>query len=417
MMIRRSFKFRLRPNPEQESRLREWERSLKTIWNAALEQRFTVMRHWRQGCSPDFLGYLQQQNQLTEARAASQWLNDVPCACCQGVLRDLDKAWQGWLRARNSGRPRFKGRHHSVAIFASAPSVGFIDGAVKFPKVGPIKAVIHRPIEGTIKTAAITRDIDEWYVSFSCEHEVRDPGASELPVVGVDRGVAVTLADSFGRVSCIPDGIRELTERAAHLQATLLAHKRKGSKSRERAKDRIAAVSRHARRIREDWLHNEALYYATHYGVIKVEALKIRNMTRSAAGTTEEPGVNVAAKAGLNRSILEQGWARFVEILKYKCEATGAVVVEVPAAYTSQTCSECGCVDVASRRSQSEFSCVHCGFECNADVNAAKNISARDGRVIGGYNAKAAPKQKRRILKRVKGTTTSKLAGAETVAS
>ena len=106
-----------------------------------------------------------------------------------------------------------------------------------------------------------------------------------------------------------------------------------------------------------------------------VEALRIRNMTASAKGTVEAPGKNVRAKAGLNRSILEQRWGIMLSQLRYKAEWAGAKVVEVDPSYTSQTCSNCGVVCRANRRGKL-YSCSTCGVRLDADVNAAVNISA-----------------------------------------
>ena len=107
--------------------------------------------------------------------------------------------------------------------------------------------------------------------------------------------------------------------------------------------------------------------------VIKVEDLRIRNMTRSAKGTVKDPGCNVRAKAGLNRGILRSGWGLLVRRLEEK--APGRVGKVYPA-FTSQRCSACGRVDARSRESQARFVCTACGYACHADVNAARNIAA-----------------------------------------
>ena len=99
-------------------------------------------------------------------------------------------------------------------------------------------------------------------------------------------------------------------------------------------------------------------------------------MSASAKGTADEPGRNVADKSGLNKSILDQGWGRFRQMLEYKQLWRGGEVIAIRPQYTSQTCSSCGVIDKASRASQAEFSCVHCGYVVNADVNATKNILA-----------------------------------------
>ena len=113
-----------------------------------------------------------------------------------------------------------------------------------------------------------------------------------------------------------------------------------------------------------------------------VEALRIRNMTASAKGTVEAPGKNVRAKAGLNRSILEQRWGIMLSQLRYKAEWAGAKVVEVDPSYTSQTCSNCGVVCRANRRGKL-YSCSTCGVRLDADVNAAVNILRRGLTTLG----------------------------------
>ncbi len=114
------------------------------------------------------------------------------------------------------------------------------------------------------------------------------------------------------------------------------------------------------------------------YDLISLEALKIKNMTKSAKGTKDKPGKNVKAKSGLNRSILEQGWGMFRQRLTDKAiNATVPVtIVAINPAYTSLRCSECGYTDKKNRESQALFCCLSCGYTDNADVNAAKNIIA-----------------------------------------
>jgi transposase len=107
--------------------------------------------------------------------------------------------------------------------------------------------------------------------------------------------------------------------------------------------------------------------------VIKVEDLKIRSMTRSAKGTRDNPGRNVRAKSGLNRSIMRSGWGRLVGRLENKAPGR---VEKIKPHHTSQRCSACGHVDGKSRESQAVFRCTACRYTCNADVNAARNIAA-----------------------------------------
>jgi putative transposase len=138
--------------------------------------------------------------------------------------------------------------------------------------------------------------------------------------------------------------------------------------------------------------------------MVAMEKLNIKNMTRSACGTVEEPGKNVAQKSGLNRSILDAGWGRFGLLLKYKLAWQGGRLVEVPAAYSSQTCSVCQHVSSESRVTQAQFRCVACGHEEHADVNGAKVILKRAVELAvtgcGGYPVGGPVKQQLRVARR-----------------
>jgi putative transposase len=116
--------------------------------------------------------------------------------------------------------------------------------------------------------------------------------------------------------------------------------------------------------------------------MIVIEDLQISNMSKSAKGTATEKGLNVRQKSGLNRCILDQGWFEFRRQLEYKQQWLGGEVLAVPAHYTSQRCSCCGTVSKDNRQSQAKFTCVSCGYETNADLNAAKNILAAGHAVL-----------------------------------
>jgi len=125
-----------------------------------------------------------------------------------------------------------------------------------------------------------------------------------------------------------------------------------------------------------DWQHKTTTAIAQKYGTVVVEDLHITNMVKSAKGTVDEPGKNVKAKSGLNRSISQEAWGRTVTMLTYKTACNGGALVKVPAAYTSQRCSVCGFITPGSREDQATFVCKNpdCGWSGNADHNAARNI-------------------------------------------
>ncbi len=378
MLLRKAFRYRVYPTAAQVARLDAWEHALRWLWNLAHEQR--LMAHTRR-CKVDakYPTAFDQINELTDLRAELPWLADVPRDLCAQLLLELDKAWQRcFKRLARAPRWKRKGRDRAPLIAPQAFRVGGLgrDGAVIFPKLGRLRTVVHRPIVGKAKTCALVRDGDAWFAAVSCEVEIADPLPSTKPAVAIDRGVVNLLADSDGRLVPNPRPFERLRDRLARAQRTV-ARRKKGSKNQQKARAVVARLQRTARRQRDAVLHRESAHYAKNHGAVIVERLQIKNMTASAAGTLDAPGTNVRAKAGLNRAILDGGWGRFVEMLRYKVVPVGATVVEVPAAYSSQTCAECGVVDAASRRSQSVFECVACGHVAHADTNAAKILLRR----------------------------------------
>jgi transposase len=160
----------------------------------------------------------------------------------------------------------------------------------------------------------------------------------------------------------------------------------------------VAKLQRTVRRQRDHLLQRESRRYATANGLIVVEKLDVKAMTASAKGTVESPGRRVRQKAGLNRSIVGAAWGKFAGLVRYKVEERGGKVIEVPAAYSSQTCHGCGFVAAENRPDQAHFECQNCGLVEHADVNAAKVILARG--LAGQVATPKAPKKTLRTLRR-----------------
>jgi putative transposase len=187
----------------------------------------------------------------------------------------------------------------------------------------------------------------------------------------------VSVALSTGELLHAPGLTPGESKRLTVLQQRL-ARCTRGSRRREETKRAIAKLRARERDRRKDWVDKTTTDLARRFDVIRVEDLDVRAMTRSARGTVGQPGTGVAQKRGLNRAISRSGWGQLVARLQYK--AFGRVE-QVPAAYTSQRCSACGHVAPGNRESQAVFECEACtAGPCNADVNAARNISA--GRAV-----------------------------------
>ena len=249
---------------------------------------------------------------------------------------------------------------------------------VKLPKLGWVRFRLSRPLDGAvIRSATLTRAGKHWFVSFLVDDEQETPPVHAVPgrAVGVDRGVVVAVATSDGQLrdrSFLSDGERR---RALSLQRRI---SRTGQHSRNRAKAReaLGVIRARERHRRLDFCASTAQELATDNALVVIEALKTKQMTRSAKGTLQEPGSRVKAKSGLNRAILAKGWHQFALALASAARYSGTRVVTVPPHYTSQRCSACGHVDPKSRESQAVFRCRHCSHTEHADVNAAKCILA-----------------------------------------
>ena len=245
-------------------------------------------------------------------------------------------------------------------------------GQVWVPKAGWVRFRWSRAVPPGAKSYRVTRDrAGRWHIAFAVIPDpVPAPGNGQA--VGIDRGVAVSAALSTGELLSCP-GLTERERIKLRRLQRRLARARRGSNRRGRVKHAIAKLRARESDRRKDWAEKVSTDIARRFDVIRVENLKIKNMTRSAKGTRDDPGRNVAQKAGLNRGILRSGWGLLVRRLQDKAPGR---VEKIKPQYTSQRCSACGQVDPESRESQARFVCTACGFACHADVNAAKNIAA-----------------------------------------
>lgn len=380
VVLRRACVYRLYPTAPQAATLSQWVGACRFVYNLALEQR----RDWhRPGRN---LGFGRQCQEITALRAEVDWLMAVPVHALQQAVRDLDRAFRNFFDHRfGYPRPRKRGANDSFRLpdpaYLRVERVGRSSGRVRIPKLGWIRLRGWRPPHGGIASITISRRAGQWFAAVQRESQFDKPAPSQLPAVGIDRGIAVFAALSDG-TAIAPVNHGKKAARALRRAQRNLSRKQRGSANRRKAKLRVARVHLRVANARKDFLHKHSTAIAKSHGVVVIEALKIGNMTRSAAGTTEAPGANIRQKAALNRSILDQGWGMFRTMLAYKLAERGGRLVEVPAAYTSQTCVECGVIDAASRNGQ-RFLCTACGHETHADTNAAINILRRaDGSVL-----------------------------------
>jgi putative transposase len=379
-------RYRLAASTAQERVLREHCAHARYVWNLAVEQQ----SWWRPG-RKSAPGFVAQAAQLTEARAVSAWLRDGSQMVQQQALRDFAQAMANYF-ASTHGKPTWRkaSRDEGFRIVAVRPGhvrrLSRKTGEVWVPKAGWVRFRWSRAIPAA-RSYRITRDrAGRWHIAFAA---IPEPitGPDTGVVVGIDRGVTVSAALSTGELLHCPGLHPAERARLARLQRRL-ARTRRGSNRRQRVRAAIATLKARESDRRKDWVEKLSTDLARRFDMIRVEDLKIRNMTRSARGTLGQPGRNIRQKAGLNREIMASGWAGLVRRLEDK--AAGRVE-KIKPHFTSQRCSACGHVDPKSRESQARFQCTACSFACNADVNAAINIAAGHAVTARGGDGTARP--------------------------
>jgi putative transposase len=377
---------RLYPSATQVVRLRFALDVTRQLYNALLEQRrylWTSRRHRITGKA--------QYAELTALRAEDSRIAAVCRESEDAVLHRLDLAFAAFFRrcerGETPGPPRYKPasrwRQLEYPHGNRALKLSVAQARVRIPGVGSVPLRKGRAIPNYGRAFIVEKN-GRWYAVFECSREP-EPLEPSDKILGVDRGIRVLAATSEGAqlpgaqaaerhrrvVTRLSRELDAVTEKAARGRC-LNRHDR----VRKKAVLRLARAKEREANARLHRAHVVALELVRSAGVIALEALHVRAMTRSAKGTLERPGRNVRAKAGLNRSLLDAGFGLLRRLIGEKAAWAGRRVIEVDARFSSQECSPCGHVAAGNRRRR-RFACMRCGFTTHADVNAALVIRRR----------------------------------------
>lgn len=377
----RAYKYRLYPNKQQRETLQRVLDHARELYNAALQERRDA---WRM-CKVS-ITYYQQAAQLPEIKKVRPEYRTIYSQVLQDVLRRADKAYKAFFRRVKEGKipgyPRFhgSGRYDSFTY----PQAGFSltqDNRVCLSKIGTIKVKMPtgkkaNPPQGNMKTCAIKREGDNWFVIFTCEVE---PDAVYHPseeAIGIDLGLLhfVTLSD--GNTIANPRYVHQAEHKLKKLQG-VLSRKKRASKRRRKAARCLGKAHRHIRNQRKDFHHKEARKLVSTYRTIVFEKLAPANMSKRPKPRLDEASGyylpnGASAKAGLNKSILDAGWRQFQQICVNKAECAGSRVLFVNPRYTSQMCSGCGAI--VQKDLEQRWHVCSCGCYLDRDHNAAINI-------------------------------------------
>ena len=373
-----AYKFRLEPTFDQQILLKKFAGCVRVVWNKGLALQQALYADGQKK-----LGYAGLCKELTNWRndPETPWLAEASVDIEQQILRDLETAYKRFFE-KIADFPTFKKKGARDSFRFPQPKSIKLDQRnekILLPKLGWLNYRKSRKVQGLVRNVTVSRKAGLWYLSIQTERKVAQVRHPAATAVGIDVGIVrfATLWDGQAEQVIAPLNSFKRHENRLALAQQKMSRKAKFSSNWKRAKLRVQKIQNQIANVRNDFLHKASHSISKNHALLCVEDLRISNMSRSASGTLEEPGKNVAAKSGLNKAILDQGWGEFGRQLDYKSAWKGGWYLAVPPANTSRECPVCGHTCADNRKSQSVFLCVACGHTENADLVASKNIRER----------------------------------------
>jgi putative transposase len=401
----KAYKYRIYANKSTTEKLHRTLDRCRELYNAGLQERrdayeMHVKRHpgyydaetRKQLTCELTTGYYEQKHELVGIKEMRSEYRDIASHMLQDVMMRLKRAYDNFFRRIHNGEqpgyPRFQGknRYDSFTYPDGAgwkleakehpqDKKGMVRVKLKLAKIGTVKLHLHRDIEGTIKTLIIKREREHWYAIFTCEVSKPEPLPISYEDVGIDLGVTHFAALSNGEFIDHPRYFRKAEKKLAKAQQ-VLARKKRGSHQRTKAVQQVARLHRKIANQRKDFHHKAARKLVNRYQVLVFEDLQVKNLTKTPAPKQDETGNylpnGAAAKAGLNKSILDARWGTFIRMVSVKAAWAGRVVLFVNPSMTSQTCPNCGAV--RKKTLEERWHSCPCGCKLDRDTASAKVI-------------------------------------------
>ncbi|WP_349293589.1 RNA-guided endonuclease InsQ/TnpB family protein [Gallibacterium anatis] len=375
MLLRKAFKFEIMPNGEQRCKIKQFCGCCRFVFNRALAWQ---NEQYQQDNKHKF-SYSKIANLLPQWKKELIWLKECHSQVLQQSLKDLENAFKNFFQQR-SDFPKFKKKGVKESFrFPQGCKLEQNNNRIWLPKIGWVRYRNSREVIGEIKNVTVSQKCGRFFVSIQTEFEYQIP-IHNGGEIGIDMGVARFATLSNGEFFEPLNAFKTYKGKLAKLQKRL-KNKVKFSQNWQKLKAKIAKLHHKIANCRKDFLHQTSSKISKNHAMIYIEDLQVSNMSKSAKGTAEQHGNNVAAKSGLNRAILDQSWFEFRRQLDYKTQWQGGFLVAVPPQNSSRTCPCCGHISKENRQTQAHFECVECGYTENADVVGAMNVLAR-GRAI-----------------------------------
>ena len=374
-MLHKAVQVRIYPSKEQETQLAQAFGCARWWWNYALNKSIETYKETGKGLSRAALNAFLP---LLKKAEDTIWLGDCYSQVLQATTLNLTTAYKNFFDKR-AGFPKFKSKHGKQSI-QYPQNVKVVDGNVKLPgNIGIVKAKIHRPIEGKIKTVTISKTPSgKYFASILTEVEGvstplntrKNQTISQGKIYGIDLGLKHFAVVTDGEKVSKYDNPKHLAKHEKNLKRKQkkLARKQKGSKSRNRYRKVVAKVYERVSNSRQDFLHKLSYKLVSDSQAVIVENLHVKGMVRN---------------HNLAKSISDAGWGTFTNFLAYKLERKGGKLVEIDRWFpSSKLCSNCfyqiGDMPLDVR----EWTCPHCGTHHDRDGNAAINIRTEGIRML-----------------------------------
>jgi putative transposase len=357
-------KIRLYPNNQQKPSLEQSFGNCRWLWNYSLNLMNQTYQETGKGLSSYDI-----KKKIPRLKQEHEWLKLAYSQCLQQVCINLGTAFNNFFEKR-AKYPRFKSKHGKQSI-QYPQNVKVLENALKLPKIGEVKAVVHRPIEGEVKTVTVTKNrCDQYFASILFEDGKPNPDSStEGKAVGVDLGLNHFAVTSDGSKFDNPRWMAK-HERNLKRKQQDLSRKQKGSNNRNKARKKVARVHNKVARCREDFLHKLSRRIVDENQVICVENLNVKGMVKN---------------PNLAKAISQVGWGMFLTMLKYKAEQEGKIYIEVDRFFpSSKTCNVClNQIDSLPLEIRN-WTCSNCGTSHDRDLNAAINLKEEGLRLLTG---------------------------------
>ena len=352
-----TFKYRLKLTKEQLEKIVQAVGCSRFVFNHMLN------RAKEAASDGNYLTYVDMANELPVLKILFEWLADAPSQVLQQAIKDLDRGIKSFNRERKKGKdhgfPGYRKKYVNDSI-KFPQHIKLDNNHVLLPKIGWVRFIKSREIEGTIKQAVVKRQNNHWYVNLTCEIEKEVPEVEirESHVIGLDVGLLTFATLSSGELIPNPKFLKTQLSKVKYLQKQFSKTK-KGSKNRLKIRKKLSRLHEHIRNQRDDFLHKLTTHLVQNYDAIVVENLNVRGMVKNRC---------------LSFAISDVSWSRFFSLLSYKCEWYGKKLIVVDRFFpSSKMCSSCGALQDMPLKERT-YKCAQCGSVMDRDLNAALNI-------------------------------------------